>query len=1072
VQAEDYKSLFDGKTLTGWDGNAEFWSVKDGEIYGETTKENPTKANTFLIWKDGEVADFDLKLQVKYSGNNSGVQYRSEIVDPAAFTVKGYQCDLHPNHDYFGMLYAERWRGIVATRGQKVVVTGADKKDVTVTALPKDERKLVDDEWNEVRIIAVGNRIIHQINGVTTMDLTDDYPDAPRKGILALQLHAGPPMKCQFKDIQLKKLDDKTGPEVLKSVAQVEPAVFTMPSGFKIVSNNPMPEGPQALEGAKVTVPAGFECQLLYNVPLKEQGSWVSMTVDNKGRLVVSDEKDKGLYQIEINETPAEINLNVSKLPVNMSGVQGMLLAFDGLYVQKNGAGVFKLTDTNNDGLVDASEAIPSAKGGGEHGNHALVLTPDQQKIFVDSGNHTDLPELASKRVPIWYEGHLLPRQWDARGHARGRMAPGGWVTILDPVKKTQELFCVGFRNEYDIALNTHGDLFTYDADMEWDLGMPWYRPTRICHVVSGGDFGWRSGTGKWPAYYEDSLPAVIDIGPGSPTGVVMGTGAKFPPKYQQALFALDWTFGTIYAIHFKPEGASYTAVSEPFAVGSPFPVTDAVIGKDGALYFTVGGRGTQSALYRVIFRGAEATTPTEPKMDAVAAKAHAERKALEAFHGVVNPEAVAKAWPYLASQDRFLRYAARLAIESQPVSQWASKVFTETDPQSRITAAVALARMGEPAHKQDLLKLLLSTDLKTLSEPQLLGLLRAYALTFIKFSKPNEATTAAVIAQLDPLLPHKNADVNLELLNVLVYLDAPGVAEKALQLIEHPREVKKPEWSHLVELNKNYGSAIKAMLDNYPPSQEIAYAFALRNLRHGWNLDQRHRYFTFINRASKASGGASFPGFLANIRDDALALCTNDERLALKEITGEDFNPVPNFEIKPIVGPGKKWTVDMGMAESGSGFPKANFEKGRSLYFAANCGKCHRFNGLGGGVGPDLTSIRNKFDVRYLLESIVDPSKVISDQYQSSNVVLSDGKSYQGLVIKEGDNYVIYPSDLNIKEKTVSKDDVLELEPSPVSQMPLSLIDNLNKEELRDLLAYLMSGGNAESDVYGKKKK
>ena len=91
---------------------------------------------------------------------------------------------------------------------------------------------------------------------------------------------------------------------------------------------------------------------------------------------------------------------------------------------------------------------------------------------------------------------------------------------------------------------------FTYDADMEWDLGAPWYRPTRINHVVSGSDYGWRSGTGKWPAYYEDSLPPVVDIGPGCPTGVINGLGAKFPAKYQDAIYALDWTFGTIYAIH------------------------------------------------------------------------------------------------------------------------------------------------------------------------------------------------------------------------------------------------------------------------------------------------------------------------------------------------------------------------------------------------------------------------------------------------------------------------------------------------------------------------------------------
>ena len=229
----------------------------------------------------------------------------------------------------------------------------------------------------------------------------------------------------------------------------------------------------------------------------------------------------------------------------------------------------------------------------------------------------------------------------------------GGWVTRLDPKTMEQELVCIGFRNQYDIALNRHGDIFTYDADMEWDMGAPWYRPTRICQVVSGGDYGWRSGTGKWPSYYEDSLPPAVDIGPGSPTGVVAGLGAKFPAKYQDAIFALDWTFGTIYAIHLNHEGAGYTGMSEPFVTGSPLPVTDAVVGKDGALYFTVGGRGTQSALYRVRYVGSESTVPANQPLPEPIEQLRRQRKRLEQFHGVrlqgsAATRAIEAAWPAL----------------------------------------------------------------------------------------------------------------------------------------------------------------------------------------------------------------------------------------------------------------------------------------------------------------------------------------------------------------------------------------------------------------------------------------
>jgi hypothetical protein len=162
----------------------------------------------------------------------------------------------------------------------------------------------------------------------------------------------------------------------------------------------------------------------------------------------------------------------------------------------------------------------------------------------------------------------------------------------------------IGYRNQYDFAFNADGEMFAYDADMEWDLGSPWYRPTRVVHATSGSEFGWRSGTGKWPAYYVDSLPELVNIGPGSPVGVDFGYGTKFPEKYQKALYICDWTFGTMYAIHIEPSGASYKASKEEFVARTPLPLTDVTVGKDGALYFTIGGRGTQSELYRVTYVG------------------------------------------------------------------------------------------------------------------------------------------------------------------------------------------------------------------------------------------------------------------------------------------------------------------------------------------------------------------------------------------------------------------------------------------------------------------------------------
>src|SRR5437667_7525589 len=277
---------------------------------------------------------------------------------------------------------------------------------------------------------------------------------------------------------------------------------------------------------------------------------------------------------------------------------------------------------------------------------------------------------------------------------------------------------------------------------MEWDLNTPWYRPTRLNHVISGAEFGWRSGAGKWPAYYIDSFGAVVNIGPGSPTGVTFGYGAKFPVKYQEALFICDWSFGKLYAVQLTPDGASYTGKAEEFVTGQPLALTDIVVNpKDGALYFAVGGRKTQSALYRVTYAGHESTVPS--KSDNRFAKERELRHRLESFHGRKDPRAVKEVWPYLAHKDRALRYAARVALEWQDPDQWREKALQETNPRTSIAALVALARVSskDEFHRQAtdpqpdrllqgrILAALDRTDWSKLSNSDRLHLMPAYTL-------------------------------------------------------------------------------------------------------------------------------------------------------------------------------------------------------------------------------------------------------------------------------------------------------------------------------------------------------
>ena len=207
--AED-KNLFNGKDLTGWKG-LDFWSVEDGCIVGRTTKEKPTKGNTFLVYKD-EVADFELTFKYKIVGGNSGVQYRSKVVDEKAFVVAGYPADFEAGKTYSGILYEEKGRGILAQRGQKTVIkegAAPNKPKIEVAGevgkSAEIQAKIKSEDWNDYRIVAQGGHLQHFINGVQTIDVTDETAIGAKKGILALQLHAGPAMVVQFKDLVLKE---------------------------------------------------------------------------------------------------------------------------------------------------------------------------------------------------------------------------------------------------------------------------------------------------------------------------------------------------------------------------------------------------------------------------------------------------------------------------------------------------------------------------------------------------------------------------------------------------------------------------------------------------------------------------------------------------------------------------------------------------------------------------------------------------------------------------------------------------------------------------------------------------
>ena len=822
----------------------------------------------------------------------------------------------------------------------------------------------------------------------------------------------------------------------------------------------------------RIKVLKDFRVELLYSVPKEKEGSWVSLCNGPKGTLIACDQGG-GLYEItpppvgQVSNLPKTSsgdsgqvgNLpHVKKIPVDIGQAQGLLWAFDSLYVMVNGrnyeSGLYRVTDSDGDGELDKVVQLRKLNGGGEHGPHAIVPHPDGQSLVVLHGNQTKLTELAGSRVPrVWGEDHLLPRMPDGRGFMAGVLGPGGAIYKIDPDGKNWELLCVGFRNQYDMAFNKFGDLFTYDADMEWDFNTPWYRPTRVCLAASGGEFGWRNGTGKWPQHYPDSLPSVVDIGPGSPTGVAFGYGAKFPAKYQDALYICDWSYGKMYAVHMDPEGAGYKATVEEFVAGAPLPLTDLVVHPDGALYFAIGGRSTQSGLYRVTYVGSESTAATG--QDGQVPPQLTERRVLESLHQPTDPKtALPQIRAHLKSTDRYLRYAARVALEHQDSALWRELALKEAPPAAAINALLALVRVSapdpfhkkpgdppaDPALRKQIVESLCRIEWDALENWQRLELLRVYQVLFNRFGPPSEEERKLVLEQLNDKFPAGERLVDGDLCQLLVYLEAPQIAPRTIELL---------------------ASA---------PTQEeqIEYAKALRVLKTGWTPELRKAYFSWFLKAGTFKGGMSFEGFMNNIKKDAVALLSDDEKQSLKEIleARPAESPLAVSQPRPLV---KKRTLDDVMALVEGGLTSRDFDHGRKMFGAANCFACHRFGNEGGANGPDLTGIAGRFSTRDLLETIVDPSKVVSDQYAAVVIQTDDGQTITGRIINLSDNTMHINTDMLAPGATVNVDrrNVVAMKPSSVSMMPAGLLDTLQDDELLDLVAFLLSRGDRKNPMF-----
>lgn len=834
----------------------------------------------------------------------------------------------------------------------------------------------------------------------------------------------------------------------LDLLGAVEPTMFGIASrSIEIDPTENYEQWRQATSGSKVEnerfwVVPGFRVQHIKNATADE-GSWVSMAFDPKGALTISKES-KGLLRMTLNASGDAVS-STALINDELLECRGLAYAHQSLYANANNSkAMFRLRNLNENGVPDnfgfkEMTKLREFAGGVGHGRNDLAVGDDGW-IYSIHGDSVEIPtsNIRSRMSPFWRHGQHGNA---GNGHLLRTTANGdSW-----------ELLCAGLRNPYGIAQNEFGDWFTYDADAEFDMGTPWYRPTRVLQLVSGGDYGWRAVTGKWPPYFPDhadnAMPT-MDIGKGSPTAVLFAYPASWPDAYRKSLLILDWTYGRVIAVHLHPRGAGYRASAETFLQGKPLNVTDLAFARDGTMYFVTGGRKTQSALYRVSFDG-KPSQGIEASRHESDCRKHAIvmrrlRSQIEEAHVDASAFRSDLVWENLNAHDWQLRYAARIALEHQPIEAWSQKALAENRPRAQIEACMALIRSRDRSLTSQALQRLIALDSISIDLASQMALVRCYE--WIDHETPELLITArqSVISSLKRILHSASqTDTRNRSGNSL---SLQGDCIRLLVRLNEPTAVDL---------------AIESLL-SMPQQEWILYGlFAIRDAVDGWDLSKRREYFRSFERTANFVRGEGMEKFLKQIREDAVSALTGPSRDELSEVLASSLPSPDESAFVPARKPVRTWKLtDLEQAIARSTHTPSK-ERGKRIFAEAQCNRCHRFGKRGPAIGPDLTHVANRFSKNDLMASTVEPSRVIAENYRNAQVITKDGNTIVGRLLQEGDyrsekiSLATDPFQMSGNVE-IAKSEIEHFRESELSPMPVGLLDGFSVEEIQDLLEYL----------------
>jgi putative heme-binding domain-containing protein len=421
---------------------------------------------------------------------------------------------------------------------------------------------------------------------------------------------------------------------------------------------------------------------------------------------------------------------------------------------------------------------------------------------------------------------------------------------------------------------------------------------------------------------------------------------------------------------------------------------------------------------------------------------------------------------------DRWVRFAARIAVEHQPVESWRARVKPDANVDLAVNAAAALARCG---NKDDLAAIVAAADSAAKSKDlrQQQDRLRVFQIAFSRRGKPDAATAKRLGQEAAGRLPSGDNALDRQLAMLAIYLEEPTAPARVLKAMKFaqpgPAVVADPE---ILARHPGYAKAAAAAMAVTPSSTRIGLAIYLCRATAGWTPELRKEFFGYLDGLSQAEGGHSLKGFVRNIRKESLAAAPEAERAALEEIAPatprKAAAPIPTAE-----GPGRLWTHAEALKawDDAKAKKTLDFANGQKMFAAALCSQCHRLGDNGGAQGPDLSGLGARTAPADILTSVIQPSAVVSDQYANSVIGRVDGGKVVGRILnEEGDKLqlAVNPFDFSV-QLSINRSDVLSIDRDATSPMPVGLLNSLNAQEVADLLAYLVSGANAKDPLFAK---